>query len=50
VHALMRAVLLRRGGPDTLVLKAEAHPPDVQVRETAEGPRHKRGPMCFGLA
>jgi len=33
MHALVRAILLRRRGVNALVLDPEAHPPDVELRE-----------------
>ena len=36
VHTLMRRVVLRGGGPGALVLDAELHPPDVELREAVD--------------
>jgi hypothetical protein len=33
MHALVRAVLLRRGGPNALMLDAEPEPPHVELSE-----------------
>ena len=36
VHAFVRAVLLRGGGPNALVLDPQAHPPNVELREAVD--------------
>lgn len=40
MHALMRAVLLRKVGMSPLVLNVQPHPPDVEIRGSVD---HQRG-------
>ncbi|MCA1604357.1 MAG: hypothetical protein LC775_02490 [Acidobacteria bacterium] len=37
MHPLVRAVLLRPSGVNALMLNAEAHPPDIEIREAMDG-------------
>src|SRR6266850_1952217 len=45
VHALVRAVLLRRGREDPLVLNAQAQPPDVERRQPVNAARGEGYPV-----
>lgn len=45
MHAFVRAVLLRRGGPNSLMLDAETQPPHVELREAMETAARKRHPV-----
>lgn len=45
VHALMRAVLLRSSRMDALMLNAEPHPPDIELRQAMDAGRGERHPV-----
>ena len=45
MHPLVGAVLLGVGGQDPLVLNAQAHPPDIELREAMDARRGERDPV-----